>query len=139
MRLVHLLAFVVLGLGVAGCSAPPQPEFGELHPVTGVVKQDGKPVSGGVVRFRPDPDKPEFLINSEVASDGTFSLSTVRTTDKQGERRPGAPAGQYKVTYEPKLGDQTADRYREPVTLPKPVTIEAKSNQLTIELPPIRK
>lgn len=91
------------------------------------------------MRFHPEPDKPDFLINSEVASDGTFSLSTVRTTDKRGERRPGAPAGQYKVIYEPRLGDQTADRYREPVTLPKPVTIEAKSNQLTIDLPPIRK
>ena len=91
-------------------------------------------VSGGVVRFSPDPDKPDFLVNSEVGADGRFKLSTVRTTDSQGERRHGAAAGKYRVTFTPKLGDQTSG-YKAPVTLPTPVTVEAKENDLTIRLP----
>jgi len=126
-----LLAGLVL---LVGCKAKNQPQFGDLFPVTGTVLASGKAVSGGVVRFAPDPDKPDFLINSEVGSDGRFKLSTVRTTDTSGERKPGAPAGNYKVTYTPSVTDQTAG-YKQPVTLPKAVTVEPKENDLKIELP----
>lgn len=132
-----LLAFAVLaGFGcLIGCgSGKQQPAFDTLYPVTGSVTQSGKAVAGGAIRFTPDPDRPEFLINSEIQADGTFSLSTVRTTDSQGERRPGAPAGRYRVTFQPKLGDQTSG-YQEAVTLPQPVTVESKPNELKIALP----
>ena len=87
------------------------------QPGQGGGKRDGQPVKGGVVQFTPDPDKPEFLINSEVGADGMYTLSTVRTTDSKGERKTGAPAGAYKVTYTPSLGDQTAGGQTGPVKL----------------------
>lgn len=121
---------------LAGCGGGAnQPSFPELHPVKGVVKRGGQPVVGGSVRFTPDPDRPEFLINSEVQKDGTFTLSTVRTTDTHGERKSGAPVGKYKVTYEPPLGNQTAGGQMNPIDVPTPVSVTAGDNTLTVELP----
>lgn len=132
MRILTLAAAGLLAL--AGCSDK-QPKFDELHPVNGTVTAaDGKPVSGGSVQFTPDPDKPEFLVNSEVSKAGSFSLSTVRTTDSRGERKKGAPAGKYKVVFRPDVVDQTQG-HKEPITLPEPVTVEAKSNDLKLALP----
>ncbi|MBN9121313.1 MAG: hypothetical protein J0I06_19535 [Planctomycetes bacterium] len=109
-------------------------DFPELSPVKGVVKRDGKPVKGGTVRFNPDPDKPEFLTNSEVKDDGTYSLTTVRTNDSKGERKPGAPPGKYKVSYIPALGDQTAGGKTDPVEV-KDITVKTGDNDIPIDLP----
>jgi hypothetical protein len=132
-----LSALAALALFGAGCGdgGGSQPAFPELHPVTGTVKRDGAPVKGGAVAFAPDPAKPDFLINSEVGPDGTFELSTVRTTDRSGERKTGAPAGTYKVTFTPPLGDQTAGGAINPIAVPKPVAVAAGPNTLTIDLP----
>lgn len=121
---------------VVGCGGEKgQPAFPELVPVKGVVKKGGAPVSGGVVKFTPDPDTAEFLVNAEVGTDGTFTLSTVRTTDKSGERKPGAAAGKYAVTYMPPAGDQTTGGVALPVNLP-PVTISKDGNSaLVLDLP----
>lgn len=135
MRTRVIVLAAALGL-LAGCGGDKkQPDFPDLNPVKGVVKRNGQPVKGGAVQFRPDPDKPDFLINSEVGADGTFTLSTVRTTDSKGERKTGAPAGTYKVTFTPPLGDQTAEGHINPIDLPKPVAVKAGDNDLTIELP----
>lgn len=130
-RMLLLLAL----LAFAGCdSGTNQPAFAELHPVRGTVMRGGKPVAGGAVQFAAAPEDGSFMINSDVLPDGTFQLSTVRTTDTQGERKTGAPAGSYRVTYMPVVVDQTAGNV-EPITLNKEVTVEAKDNDLTIELP----
>ena len=122
-------------LAIAGCDAgPKQPDFAELHPVRGTVTRGGKPVDGGAVKFAAVPEDGSFMINSDVRPDGTFQLSTVRTTDTQGERKSGAPAGSYRVTYMPVVIDQTAGNV-EPITLRKQVVVEAKENDLKIELP----
>lgn len=120
-----------------GCSQPAdQPKFPDLQPVQGTVTRGGIAITGGgAIVFSPDPDAGEFLVNSEVGKDGTFSLSTVRTTDKKGERKVGAPAGVYKVTFNPPLGDQAAGSVQKPVDLPKPVTISTGENVIAIELP----
>src|SRR5262245_23020952 len=103
----------------SGCRGGPKlAEFPELSPVKGVVKRDGQPVKGGLVRFVPDPDKPEFLTNSEVKDDGSYELSTVRTNDSKGERKPGAPPGTYKVVYTPSLNDQTTGGKMDPIDVP---------------------
>jgi hypothetical protein len=130
MRRVFLLAALLL----TGCGGGNQPKFADLHPTSGTVLSGNKPVSGGMVQFRPEPDNPDFMITSVVADDGTFKLSTVRSTDSSGERRSGAPAGKYRVTFTPRAGDQTSG-YTAPVTLPVPVTVEAKSNDLKLTLP----
>lgn len=132
LRLLAAFTLAALLVGCGGKSA--QPAFPDLHPVKGVVKRGGQAVAGGSVRFTPDPDRPEFLVNSEVGPDGTFLLSTVRTTDKDGERRLGAPAGKYRVAYLPPAGDQTAGGSTTPVELPDAVTVPAPDNDVTIDL-----
>lgn len=123
-------------LGIWGCGpSTKQPDFPNLHPVKGVVKLGGQLVKGGTVQFVPEPDRPEFLINSEVGTDGTFTLSTVRTTDSKGERRAGAPAGNYRVTYIPMLTDQKAGGIVEPVTTAQIITVQEGPNDLTISYP----
>ena len=135
MRTASLCAPLAALLMLVGCDGrAKQSKFDDLHPVAGTISAAGKPVSGGTVRFMPDPDKPDFLINSEVGTDGRFKLTTVRTNDSVGERKPGAPAGKYKVTYTPSVVDQTSG-YKAPVTLPAPVSVEAKDNDLKIQLP----
>lgn len=134
---MRTFVFAALALGLlSGCgSGVKQPDFPDLSPVKGVVTRGGSPVKGGAVQFFPDPAKPDFLINSEVGTDGTYALSTVRTTDSSGERKPGAPAGTYKVTYTPPLGDQTAGGAVNPIDLAKTFTVAAGNNDIPIELP----
>jgi hypothetical protein len=103
--------------------------------VKGVVKRAGQPVKGGTVQFLPDPDRPEFLTNSEVGPDGTFTLTTVRTTDKTGERKTGAPVGKYRAMYQPPLGDQTAGGQLDPITIPGPFEVNAGGGDITVDLP----
>jgi len=135
---VFLLAVTLAGLGfAAGCTGDTrtQPAFTDLVPVSGVVNQGGKPASGGVVFFTPDPDKGEFMVNSEVASDGKFSLTTVRATDTQGERKSGAPAGKYKVVYRPPVGNQAAGGSVDAVEAPAPITVSKAEPDLKIDIP----
>jgi len=132
-RFLLFLAFTFAAC-LTGCNTTPQPDFAPLHPVTGKVQRGGSPLGGGSVRFNPIPDKQEFIINSLVGADGSFTLTTVRTTDTKGERRPGAPAGEYSVVYTPESADQTA-AYQPPITLPQKVVIEAKDNSLTLDVP----
>jgi hypothetical protein len=131
------LTTFVLAAGLVGCGGGgrPEPAFADLHPVKGVVKRGGQPVSGGQVRFNPDPDKGEFIINSEIGSDGSYTLGTTRSTGKNAERKAGAPAGKYTVVYLPSAGDQTAGGSTDPVTYPKPVTVNAGPNDIAIDLP----
>ena len=131
-------ALLLLLFSIGCSSSTNQPDFGKLYPVSGTVMLNGNTVNGGVIQLKPDPDKPEFLINSEVSSDGKFSMSTVRTTDSSGARETGVAPGTYKVTYIPNLLDQTAG-YKEPVVLSKPVVVEAKDNNFVIELPATRR
>ena len=120
---------------IAGCdSGGNQPAFPDLHPVKGTVTRNGKAVNGGSVRFTPDPDKPEFSVNAEVGTDGTYTLTMVRTTDKRGERKSGAPSGKYKVTYTPLSGDQTAGGDTRPVTLSTPLPVNAGDNDIPLDV-----
>jgi protein-disulfide isomerase len=126
----------VLAALAAGCGGgATQPTFPELAPVKGVVKRGGQPVKGGTVQFLPDPDRPDFLTNSEVGADGTFALTTVRTTDRTGERKAGAPVGKYKAVYQPPLGDQTAGGQLDPITIPGPFEVKAGGSEIMVELP----
>jgi len=93
------------------------------------------PVKGGTVQFLPNPDRPNFLTNSEVGADGTFTLTTVRTTDKTGERKTGAPVGKYRAMYQPPLGEQTAGGQLDPITVPGPFEVMAGGGEITVDVP----
>lgn len=133
MRILILAALAVLAVGCGGAGGPP---FPELAPVSGVVKRGDKAAAGGVLTLTPENvDKGEFLINSEVGPDGKFAFTTVRTTDKSGERKTGVAAGKYVVTYLPPAGDQTTGGVPAPVVLP-PLTVSKEGNaSLTLTLP----
>jgi hypothetical protein len=140
LRRSAMLACLGMTLAMStGCgNGVAQPDFDPLQAVTGKVMQGGKPVSGGVIKFSPVPAREEFIINSVVDESGTFKLTTVRTTDTTGERREGAPVGEYQVIYTPLVADQTVANV-EPVTLPNKVRINETANDLTLEVPPFKR
>ncbi|HEX6961100.1 MAG TPA: hypothetical protein VF175_04485 [Lacipirellula sp.] len=79
-----LLAFSICGAAI-GCGEPGP----ELIPVSGKVTIDGKPAAEGSVMFISTVNPMTKLIGS-IESDGTYSVIT--------QRKPGAPAGEYRVT-----------------------------------------
>ena len=82
---------LVLLCGVAGCGGP-GPYSGALYPVNGqVLLADGKPLTGGSLRFI--PTQGGLPASGKIGSDGTFTLKT--------KSRDGAAPGQYKVRIEP--------------------------------------
>jgi hypothetical protein len=73
----------------AGCAEKGQ---GRLHPVSGKVTLDAKPLTTGSVSFRPDPargNNTQHMPTGVIDSEGNYKLTTAN--------RPGAPPGWYKV------------------------------------------
>jgi hypothetical protein len=131
-RIIPIAVALLLGTLVmhgAGCSnkkpAPPPPK---TFPVTGkVVTKAGTPVVGGMVEFQSKTNK-LLSVTSEIQPDGTFSL----TSRRDGQKFPGAEEGEYEVTLFPPM---TASQTTVPQTLPKPVKVEPKENNLTLTAP----
>jgi hypothetical protein len=99
-RKLLLAAAWLAAAGLAGCGSGEA--IPDLHPVTGTITRDGKPVAGGGIILIPDPPNGSGLVvNASVGKDGTFTVQTSRTTAKATEIHPGAPAGTYKVVYHP--------------------------------------
>jgi hypothetical protein len=135
-RLCFLAALVLLS--AAGCrGSNPTAALPTLHLVKGSVTRGGQPVNGGLLTFQPDPDIPGTIINAEVGTDGRFEAQTTDTAARDGKRAKGAPAAVYRVTYHPPTGADQAAVF--PTQLPKPVRVEAKDNQIAVELPPARR
>lgn len=123
-------------LATCGCggSSQPQPAFAELVPVGGSVTRGPKTVSGGILQFFPDPKNDDFLCNCEVGPNGTFAVTTVRTTDSRGERKPGLAPGKYKIVYRPPLGNQAEGGSQDTLELPNPVTVSGPTTDMKIDL-----
>ena len=116
---------------LSGCSRGER--FPALHPLSGKVERDGRPVTTGGLYFAPDPATNSPLsVNARLREDGTFAAET-SWADANGktETRPGAPAGRYKVVYHPP-GDGSKTGVE--VTLPEPVTAGPDSGALTLTL-----
>lgn len=79
------LTAVLLTAALAGCGKGTGPT---LVPVVGKVTIDGKPATNGGVSFR-DVATGMIQPGASILADGTYSLVH--------HRRPGAPAGQYRV------------------------------------------
>jgi hypothetical protein len=108
----------------------------QLHPVKGVVTRGVDPVHGGFLTFQPDKDIPGAAVVADVGADGRFEVMTTNTNTRDGRRAKGAPATSYRVTYATSGTEQGATL---PVEAPKPVRVEPKENEITIELPPAHK
>lgn len=132
MRPTRLIAALGLAL-LIGCTAgKPKGDLPPLHPAKGKVVRAGQPVAGGMVRFQPEPDIPDVVVNAEVKPDGTFELQTLHAVSQK--KAGGAPAGTYRVTYYPNLGDQTQGPNPAPVTPAQKYTITEGPNDLTVEV-----
>lgn len=123
-----LAGFVLLPLG---CS--PADSFPELHPLTGTVTRDGKPVAGGGIIFIPDAvNNSSLVVNASVNPDGTFEARTEHTGRAGLTTRPGAPVGRYKAIYHPP-GD--GSKMGLEIEIEPRVTVEAKANTAPLVLP----
>ena len=128
------LAAAAFGLALLiGCDgSKPGGDLPALHPARGKVVRGSEPVGGGTVRFFADPDNPDVVTSAEVKTDGTFELQTMHAQSQK--KATGAPAGTYRVTYYPLLGDQTAGPNPAPVEVAQKQTIQAGQNDLTIDV-----
>jgi hypothetical protein len=113
-------------LVLASCSKPAEP-MPTTHPVTGtVVYKQGGPVPGRIT-FQPMTDL-QLACNGPIADDGTFTVSTLRTSDQQ--RIDGVPEGEYRVTVFP----QATDQFIIPKELPGKVTVKAGENRFDFKI-----
>ena len=88
-RIIVVFVMPLLALRATSCSHQRGPA---LYPVKGSAVFDGKPAAGAVLTFHRvgDPDKTN-LPHAVVASDGSFSLTTINPGD-------GAAPGKYAIT-----------------------------------------
>ncbi len=121
------LAFLLVGCAL-GCGKTQKREPVALYPVTGQVLKNGKAVTAGYLRFLPEKDQAVVIVISEVKSDGTFELKTLREDKK---RELGAPQGSYFVFYHPPGTDQKSV---EPIKLTKMYKVMPQTNTFTIDI-----
>lgn len=127
---MRALGFLVIVLALGCNDNKPKGDLPPLHPAKGRLVRGTLPSGAGEVRFQTDDGSTELLINSEVAADGSFEITTMHAISmKKGK---GAPAGSYKVTFQPALGNSNMPSA--PVVLQKPVKVVAGENDLIIDL-----
>ncbi len=126
------IALAVLILALPACARSPSRRL-PVYPVTGKVLVDGKPAKGAFVYFWPKeigPDLDAYCPYGQADDQGEFRLSTYDESD-------GAPAGEYKVTFEwPERyspisgrweGDKLNGRFNDANSSKQRATVEAKA------------
>jgi hypothetical protein len=114
--------------GLSGCG----PSLPKTYPVKGrVVREGGKPFSGGTITFQMLTDETQ-VADGEIQNDGTFRL----TTKMHGLDKPGAPEGEYNVMVEDPALNVAPDGQMQikPILVPRKYKVEPKENDLTIEV-----
>jgi hypothetical protein len=116
---------IALILLAAGCHA----SVPRTYPAKGSVRyRGGQPMKGGSVQFNSLTD-PALRVVGRLRDDGTFTLETSR----DGDKRAGAPAGEYEVTVFPPLSGE--HKGAAPIVLPTLYRVEAEGkNEFAIEL-----
>lgn len=107
-----VLAVTVLLLSAGGCGS--EVKKLTVHPVSGIVRFNGKPMKGGgaIIFFPKDGNGKEA--SGTIAEDGTFTLKTYEEGD-------GAAAGEYRVvihqmtTKEPPISEDTGEAHGGPI------------------------
>jgi hypothetical protein len=123
LRLIGIFLLLEPAAGCGGNTGDPLPT---LYLVKGKVLKNGRPVSGGSIRFHAEKSQEAMIISGDVGDDGRFALTT-----KSGSRTAaGAPPGKYQVVYSPRITKQEF----QPTILKALVTVESRDNVLTIDL-----
>ena len=123
-----VFAVCLAAVMVAGCHRRREVTPPETYPVHGTVSRaTGQIPNGYRIEFM--PEDPECTASGSIASDGTFTV----TTRYLGVVCDGAAAGEYRVSLVPPLA--LSNRGAPTMTLPRPIRIEPKDNDLTIPLP----
>ena len=137
-RVLQVLYFSLLAVLLSGCGKSP-PEFGEVE---GVVRVQGQPQAGLLVRFLPDPTRGNDLpINAagETDAQGKYQLRYYY----DGAEGMGAPVGWHRVLIEDMALSQVPQgAARPPERIPRdyakaattPLQQEVKSGGQTIDL-----
>lgn len=140
---IHLLAGLVLAT-TAGCKKGPPPgaDYAQDYPVHGkVVFAGGTPLRGGVIYFTPVEIKAGGKVRWEgsslVDAKGGYTINY-----GGGGPGKGIPAGEYKVTMEPReineLPNSNSNRipkqYQEKSSTPLTVTVKEEDNTFDFEL-----
>ncbi|MBI1902392.1 MAG: hypothetical protein HYS13_14925 [Planctomycetia bacterium] len=95
------------------------------HPVKGkVVREDGSALTGGFIEFTSESGN---HATGQIGKDGSFELSTMAGDKSQ----PGAPPGTYTVMVVPE------DQNQLPLEGVSPYTVEAKENNITVQVRPL--
>ena len=127
------LGVLMLLAAALGCGGGKSANI-KTYPVSGsVAYKDGSRLAGGSIQFLSLRD-PTLTVASEIKQDGTFSLHTL--VDK--EKIAGAKEGEYRVTVMPPLPADHSKAVVQPIVLGKTYQVEAKENQLAIEVDPPR-
>lgn len=120
-RRIAVLAWLAAALGCQTEEALPP-----LFPVEGTVVNKGVPVKGGAVSFMRQDEQTPLIVIGDVDEDGNFTLATV----KGRQKIPGAPQGNYRVTYSPPvIGKQAL-----PVTPAQVYAVAPSPNKISIDL-----
>ncbi|HLJ97808.1 MAG TPA: hypothetical protein VKU02_31895 [Gemmataceae bacterium] len=136
------IGFVLLTV-LAGCGEngpPPGPPLAAPHPVHGKIAfSDQTPLKGGVIYFTP----------VEIHAHGRIRYEAAALVDARGQYQlgfngdhSGAPAGEYKVTIQPRDYQELANsntkripaRYRDRSKTPLAASVKEGTNTLNFEL-----
>ncbi|MCS7304246.1 MAG: hypothetical protein NZ602_03955 [Thermoguttaceae bacterium] len=147
---LYCLGLLGLMWGCGGGKGRPEGELPKLQPVRGQLLRAGQPVSGGSLQLEPlssqkapassGQSMQNLSIGANVKPDGGFEVVTLHTLSMKSA--PGAPVGQYRVTYLPPASGKPEDQAAfQPITLPQPITIQEGQNELRLSLdqPPVGK
>lgn len=121
--------FAMLGLIcfflISGCSSN-----AKLYPVKGTITKNSMPIDSGGLIFIPEKWTGD-LVNASIEKNGHFTL----TTSRSGETTiilPGAPAGIYRIIYNPPDAGQKVGLE---IELPNTVEIKQSDNVLKLDIP----
>ncbi len=113
-----------------GCAADPSPD---LHPLTGTVTYQGKPVTAGGLLFAPEEGGwGGVIVNANVEPDGTFTAQTEKVTGRGTTARPGVRPGRFLVTYNPPGDGQNVGQQR---SLAEVVEVKPGGTTVALKLP----
>jgi len=112
-------------IAMMGCSQAAK-ELPALHSVTGKVTLKGKILESGQVSLNPENDTPDLIVNGSIQKDGSYTV----TTNQNGKRVDGAPAGKYRVSVHAGSSGNIPILYQ----FPKMFEVGAHPNQWDLDL-----